>query len=138
MRDAHREIVPCRDKVRMITRHLDSYKAEDIVTIPLQGKSILADYMVIASGNNARHVKALADKLIRRFKGKTPSPIAIEGMARGDWVLLDMGDIIVHLFKPEVRLFYRLEKLWMSPAHRMAQNAQTKATTTAEQKQKPL
>lgn len=91
---------------------LDEAKAEDIVTIPLEGKSSLGDYMVIATGRNDRHVGAIADQLHQKIKAATGGPVRIEGVPACDWVLIDTGDIIVHVFRPEVREFYNLEKMW--------------------------
>jgi len=86
--------------------------AEDIVDIPLAGKSEMADHMVVASGRSSRHVGALAEKLADRIKKATGRLTRSEGKTLGDWVLLDCGDVVVHLFRPEVREFYDLEKLW--------------------------
>ena len=91
---------------------LDDDKAEDIKVIDLTGKSSLADVMILASGRSARHVSAMADRLSQKVKeliGRSPK---LEGLPNADWVLLDLGDIIVHLFRPEVRQFYNLEKIW--------------------------
>ena len=99
----------------LILKSLEDDLAEDVVCIDLRGRSSMADYMVIASGRGARHVAAIADKLLERLKdglGRTPRA---EGKETGDWVLVDTGDVVVHLFRPEVRAFYQLEKLWMSP-----------------------
>ncbi|MCZ0960506.1 ribosome silencing factor [Paracoccus benzoatiresistens] len=96
-----------------ILSSLDDDKAEDIVTIDLRGRSAMADHMVIASGRSARQVGAIAEKLAERMKlitGRTPR---IEGKETGDWVLIDTDDVIVHVFRPEVREFYQLEKMWM-------------------------
>ncbi len=93
---------------------LEDDKAEDLVRIDLTGKSSLADTMILASGRSARHVSALADHLAKKVKDLTGSPASIEGMPNADWVLLDLGDVIVHLFRPEVRSFYNLEKIWAS------------------------
>jgi ribosome-associated protein len=97
-------------------------KAEDIVAVDLGGKSPIADYMVIASGRSSRHVSAVADKLLQTLKSQGSGPIKTEGLAQADWVLIDAGDVIVHIFRPEVRSFYNLEKLWSSesPVERMA------------------
>jgi ribosome-associated protein len=97
-------------------------KAEDIVTVDLDGKSPIADHMVIASGRSTRHVGAVADKLLQALKAEASGPIRVEGLAQADWVLIDAGDVIVHIFRPEVRSFYNLEKLWSSeaPVERMA------------------
>lgn len=95
-----------------ITHWLDEAKAEDIVTIPLEGKSSLGDYMVIATGRTDRHVGAIADQLHQKIKAAGPSQVRVEGKDACDWVLIDTGDIIVHVFRPEVRDFYNLEKMW--------------------------
>jgi ribosome-associated protein len=91
-------------------------KAEDIVAVDLGGKSPLADHMVIASGRSNRHVSAVADKLLQTAQGAGSGPLRVEGLAQADWVLIDAGDVIVHIFRPEVRSFYNLEKLWSSEA----------------------
>ena len=91
---------------------LDDDKAEALVVIDLHGKSSIADYMVVASGRSDRHVGAMADHLLRRVKEEGLGRCRVEGMGKRDWVLIDMGDIIVHLFRPEVREFYNLEKMW--------------------------
>lgn len=88
-------------------------KAEDVVTIDLRGRSAMADHMVIASGRNARQVAAIAEKLVERLKELTGRSARIEGKETGDWVLIDTDDVIVHVFRPEVREFYQLEKMWM-------------------------
>lgn len=103
----------------MILAALDEDAAEDIVDIPLAGKSEEADHMVIASGRSARHVVALVEKLAERLKHAGVQP-RIEGREAADWVLLDAGDAIVHIFREEVREFYQLEKMWMAPADRKA------------------
>lgn len=91
---------------------LDDDKAEDIVTIDLRGKTSLADYMVVASGRVNRHVGAISDHLIEALKEAGVSPLRVEGMPQCDWVLIDANDVIVHVFRPEVRSFYALEKMW--------------------------
>jgi ribosome-associated protein len=91
---------------------LDEAKAENIVTIDLAGKSQLGDYMVIASGRSDRHVGAIGDQVQRKLKEFGVGRIRIEGLETCDWVLIDAGDIIVHVFRPEVREFYKLEKMW--------------------------
>ncbi|PIE14315.1 MAG: ribosome silencing factor [Rhodobacterales bacterium] len=97
---------------------LEENKAEDLVSIPLKGKSEIADYMVIASGRSARQVTAMAEKLSDELKHSFAIMPKLEGRSQGDWVLVDAGDVVVHLFRPEVREFYQLEKLWQgaSPA----------------------
>lgn len=97
---------------KLIVETLDQNKAEDIVSINLIGKTSLADYMIIASGGSGRHVSALADYLSKALKENGHEDVSIEGLSHADWVLLDCGDIIVHIFRPEVRDFYDLEKMW--------------------------
>ncbi|MBS0272189.1 MAG: ribosome silencing factor [Proteobacteria bacterium] len=101
-----------QDLNEFITHFLDSKKAEDIVSIDLQGKSSMADYLVIASGNSQRQVGSMAELLREELKKKGIQNIRIEGIPQCDWVLLDAGDVIVHLFRPEIRSFYNLEKMW--------------------------
>lgn len=100
----------------LVEQSLDADKAENIVTIDLDSQSGLADYMIIASGTSSRHVAALAEKLTERLSARGVKGIRIEGMAQADWVAVDAGDIIIHLFRPEVRTFYNLEKMW-NPLH---------------------
>ncbi len=96
----------------MILKSLDDDQAQEVVSIPLEGKSSIADYLVIASGRSSRQVSAIAQKLSERIKQSgRPSPV-IEGLPAADWVLVDAGDVIVHLFRPEVRTFYNLERMW--------------------------
>jgi ribosome-associated protein len=87
-------------------------KAEDIAAIALEGKSTVADFMMVASGQSSRHLRALAERLIEAMHKAKVAILSIEGLRAGDWVLLDLGDVIVHLFRPEVRTFYNLEKMW--------------------------
>lgn len=96
----------------LVRTSLEDDKAEDLVVIDLAGKSTIADYMVIATGRSQRQVGAMAEHLRERLKAAGRRSIAVEGQARCDWVLLDVGDVIVHLFRPEVRAFYGLEKMW--------------------------
>lgn len=103
---------------------LDDDKAQDIVSIQLTGKSDIADYMVIASGTSSRQVAAMADHLREKLKTAGLSTVSVEGASQGDWVLIDGGDIVVHLFRPEVRDFYALEKMWgMETPGRMGASA---------------
>ncbi len=97
---------------RMILDQLDDDQAIETVSIPLAGKSSIADYMVVASGRSSRHVGAMTAKLAERVKAQTGRSPRIEGMPAADWVLIDAGDVIVHLFRPEVRSFYNLERMW--------------------------
>ncbi|MDX8441220.1 ribosome silencing factor [Bradyrhizobium sp. Arg314] len=94
---------------------LEDSKAENIVSIDIQGKSSLGDFMVIASGRSHRHVSAVADHLLKALKDAGLGTARVEGLAGADWVLIDSGDIIVHVFRPEVREFYNLEKMWQAP-----------------------
>ena len=97
---------------KMILASLDDDQAIETISIPLAGKSTIADHMVIASGRSTRQVASMANKLAERIKAETGRPARIEGLATADWVLIDAGDIIVHLFRPEVRSFYNLERMW--------------------------
>lgn len=101
-----------RQIVELVESSLDDDKAEDIVIIDLDGKSTIADYMIVASGRSSRQVGSMADHLSERLKKAGLGPVKIEGRVNGDWVLLDAGDVIVHLFRPEVRAFYNIEKMW--------------------------
>lgn len=97
----------------LVERSLDDDKAENIVTLDLAGKTSIADYMVVANGRSARQVGAIADHLVERLKDGVPGiAVRVEGMPKNDWVLIDAGDIIVHVFRPEIRAFYNLEKIW--------------------------
>ncbi len=96
----------------MVCAALDSDKAEDIEAIDLRDHSALADYMIVASGRSSRQVAALADKLVDHFAKIGIKNVRTEGQRQGDWVIVDAGDIIVHLFRPEVREFYNIEKMW--------------------------
>lgn len=98
-----------------VTATLDDNKAEDVVIIDLIGKTSVADYMVIACGTSQRHVGSLTTHLRERLKAIAGRAPAIEGEAHCDWVLIDAGDVVVHLFRPEVRAFYALERLWGAP-----------------------
>lgn len=101
-----------QDLLNTVLSSLDDDKAVDVVSIDLKGKTSLADFMVIASGTSSRHVSAMADHLTRKAKEVGLGRPNVEGLAQSDWVLIDTGDIIVHLFRPEVRDFYGLEKMW--------------------------
>ncbi|HHN72761.1 MAG TPA: ribosome silencing factor [Thermopetrobacter sp.] len=107
-----------RALVRTILSSLADSKAEEIVTIPLEPGAALADSMVIASGRSARHVAAVADRLLDDMKKAGFRRFSVEGLDNADWVLVDAGDVIVHIFRPEVRDFYNLEKLWSPQAPR--------------------
>ncbi|WP_244493650.1 ribosome silencing factor [Aureimonas sp. AU4] len=101
-----------RPVIDLVIGSLDDSKAEDIVSIDLKGKTALADHMVIVSGRSHRHVTAVADHLLRDLKEAGHGNAKVEGLQNGDWVLIDTGDIIVHIFRPEVRAFYNIEKMW--------------------------
>ncbi|MCJ8144373.1 ribosome silencing factor [Ancylobacter sp. A5.8] len=100
----------------LVLTRLDEDKAEDIISIELRGKTTIADYMVVASGRAQRHVGALAEHLVEALKGRGVKNIRVEGFPACDWVLIDADDVIVHIFQPEVRSFYNIEKMW-SGAH---------------------
>ena len=96
----------------LVLRSLDDDKAVDVVSIPLAGKSSIADHMVIASGRSTRQVASMAQKLTERIKKEMGRNVRIEGLPIADWVLIDAEDVIIHLFRPEVRTFYNLERMW--------------------------
>ena len=108
----------------LILTRLDDDKAQDVVFIDLKGKSAVADGLVIASGRSHRHVGAMADHLLRALKENGYGKARVEGLPHCDWVLIDTGDVIVHLFRPEVRGFYNIEKIWSVDVggHRMEQH----------------
>ena len=108
----HKPALQDRVLLERILKSLDDDKAEEIVTIDLGGRSALADAIVVASGRGARHVAAIAEHLARRLKDAGYGTRPINGAAQGDWVLVDAGDIIVHIFRPEVRDYYDLEGMW--------------------------
>jgi len=96
----------------LVLKSLDDDQAVDVVTIPLTGKSNIADHMVIASGRSTRQVASMASKLADRIKQELKKNVRIEGLSAADWVLIDADDVIVHIFRPEVRSFYNLERMW--------------------------
>jgi len=96
----------------VVERSLDDDKAKDVVVIELSGKSEIADYLVVASGTSQRHVGAMANHLREQLKHAGIVPVPLEGLPQCDWVLVDGGDVVVHLFRPEVREFYNIEKMW--------------------------
>jgi len=98
----------------LIEDTLNDAKAEDLVSIDLSGKTSFADYMIIANGRSSRQVGAMADHLKTRIKEEGFGSVRVEGQTNGDWILVDAGDVIIHLFRPEVRDFYNLEKIWAS------------------------
>lgn len=114
---AHEPVEALHD---LVLRSLDDDQAVDVVTIPLHGKSSIADHMVIASGRSTRQVASMAQKLTERIKQELGRNVRIEGLPVADWVLIDADDVIVHLFRPEVRSFYNLERMWAFESDRGA------------------
>jgi ribosome-associated protein len=112
------KIVPAHAKVgpaelaTIVLNSLSDAKAEDVVSIDLAGKTTIADVMVVASGRSQRHVGAIADQLLDKLKNEGVKNARVEGLPLCDWVLIDAGDVVVHIFRPEVRQFYNLEKMW--------------------------
>jgi len=111
-------VIPDDDKpgsrlLGLVLESLANDKAEDVVPIALKGKSEMADYMVVATGRSTRQVVAMSEKLAERLKSELGRACRMEGRENGDWVLLDCGDVVVHIFRPEVREFYQLEKMWL-------------------------
>jgi ribosome-associated protein len=98
--------------VDRIARWLDDAKAENVAVIDLKGKTSIGDYMVIATGRSDRHVNAVAEQLLQALKDEGHERVRVEGQPQCDWVLIDTGDIIIHVFQPEIRAFYNLEKMW--------------------------
>ena len=107
----------------LIENSLEDDKAEEITVIDLAGKSSFADYMIIASGRSGRHISMLASKLSERLKENGAPLLSLEGKETGDWVLVDCGDVIVHLFRPEIRELYQLEKMWGAPVESFQEEA---------------
>jgi ribosome-associated protein len=108
------------ETLRLILARLDDMKAEDTSTIDLKGKTSIADAMVVTSGRSNRHVGAIADRVIEGLKRAGVPDVRVEGMPHCDWVLIDAGDVIVHVFRPEVREFYNLERMWTGSRGRKA------------------
>ena len=115
----------------IILQALDDQKAEDIVTVSLKGKSAIADYMIIASGRSSRHVVGLSNHIMDELAKAGMKKARFEGKENGDWVLGDAGDVIIHLFRPEVREFYNIEKIWCD------QDALEKITAQRASREKP-
>ncbi|MFY9784891.1 MAG: ribosome silencing factor [Pseudolabrys sp.] len=105
-----------KETLRSVLARLEDMKAEDSVVIDLTDKSSIGDYMVVTTGRSQRHVSAVADHLVKDIEAAGNSRVRIEGMRQGDWVLIDAGDVIVHVFRSEVRAFYNLEKMWSATA----------------------
>jgi ribosome-associated protein len=100
------------ETLRIVLSRLDDMKAEDTTTIDLRTESMIADYMVVTSGRSNRHVGAVADQVLQDLRGAGLTAVRVEGMPLCDWVLIDAGDVIIHVFRPEVRTFYNIEKMW--------------------------
>ena len=100
------------ETLKIVLDRLDEMKAEDTITIDLRGKSSIADYMIVATGRANRHVGAIAENVVKALGEVGMKGVHVEGLPNCDWVLIDTGDIIVHVFRPEVRTFYSLEKMW--------------------------
>ena len=115
-RNRPRGVVNVDEATRIVLTSLEDDKAEDILAIDIRGKSSFADMLIVASGRSARHVGALADHVMRKLKEAGVKDVRIEGMPQADWVLVDAGDVVVHLFRPEVRAFYNIEKIWSGGA----------------------
>ncbi|MGB8816405.1 MAG: ribosome silencing factor [Rhizobiaceae bacterium] len=107
--------VAAKSAINTVLASLEDSKAEDIVSIDIEGKSALADYMVVASGRSSRHVAAIAEQLMSAMKDHGYGNVRVEGLQAADWVLIDADDVIIHVFRPEVRTFYNLEKMWQTP-----------------------
>jgi ribosome-associated protein len=110
--DSRRDPVSVEDLHKLVLQSLDDDQAQEVVSIPLTGKSNIADHMVIASGRSTRQVASMAVKLADKIKERFGKNVRIEGLPAADWVLIDADDVIVHLFRPEVRTFYNLERMW--------------------------
>ena len=104
-----------KDLSNFIQEILDENSAQDVIEIDIRGKSSIADYLLVASGRSNRHVSALADYVQRGLKERGFKELVVEGQEASDWVLIDAGDVILHVFRPEVRVFYNLEKIWSVP-----------------------
>lgn len=123
------QVPDASETLQIVLDRLDQMKAEDLVTIDLTGKSSIADSMVVASGRSSRHVGAVADDVVEHLKKSGLKNIRVEGQPHCDWVLIDAGDVIVHVFRPEVRDFYAIEKMWAGSKGQKAQeSAQRKSS----------
>lgn len=117
------EVRDASQTLQLVLERLDEMKAEDIVTIDLTGKTAFADLMVVASGRSSRHVGAVADDVVEHLKKSGLKGIRVEGQPHCDWVLIDAGDVIIHVFRPEVRDFYAIEKMWAGGKSQRAQES---------------
>jgi ribosome-associated protein len=109
-----------KETLRIVLSRLDDMKAEEITTIDLIGQSSLADYMVVTTGRSNRHVGSIADRVVEGLNEAGLKQVRVEGQPACDWVLIDAGDVIVHVFRPEVRTFYNIEKMWIGTKPRRA------------------
>ena len=119
---ATQKTVNSEELLALILTQLDDDKAEEVVQIDLRGKTQIGDYMVVCSGRSTRQVSSIAEKLAQKVKDETGRTAKTEGKDVGDWVLIDTGDVIVHVFRPEVREFYQLEKMWLGGEADVASN----------------
>ncbi len=115
-------VMPSEDLVKLAVFALEDIKAQDITTIDVRGKTSITDFMVIASGTSNRHVKSLVDNVLEKVKEKGVRPLGSEGLDTGEWALLDLGDIVVHVMLPTARQFYDLERLWQGAEQSRAQH----------------
>ncbi|WP_341305371.1 ribosome silencing factor [Pseudomonas sp. TMP25] len=122
--------MPSEDLVKLAITALEEIKAQDITTIDVRGKTSITDFMLIASGTSSRHVKSLVENVLEKVKEQGVRPIGTEGMDTGEWALLDLGDIVVHVMLPTAREFYDLERLWRGAEQ---SRAQFSAEPSAEQ-----
>ncbi|MBP8203680.1 ribosome silencing factor [Pseudomonas sp. TMP9] len=122
--------MPSEDLVKLAITALEEIKAQDITTIDVRGKTSITDFMLIASGTSSRHVKSLVENVLEKVKEQGVRPIGTEGMDTGEWALLDLGDIVVHVMLPTAREFYDLERLWQGAEQ---SRAQFSAEPSAEQ-----
>lgn len=116
-----KKVMPSEDLVKLAIAALEDIKAQDIVTIDVREKTSITDFMVIASGTSNRHVKSLVDNVLEKVKEKGVRPLGSEGLDTGEWALLDLGDIVVHVMLPTARQFYDLERLWQGAEQSRAQ-----------------
>ena len=125
-----KKIMPSEDLVKLAITALEEIKAQDITTIDVRGKTSITDFMLIASGTSSRHVKSLVDNVLEKAKEQGVRPLGSEGLDSGEWALLDLGDIVVHVMLPTAREFYDLERLWQGAEQ---SRAQFSAEPSAEQ-----
>ncbi|WP_304641111.1 ribosome silencing factor [Pseudomonas sp.] len=113
------------DLAKLVENALEELKAKDVVRIDVKELTSVTDYMIIASGTSGRHVKSLSDNLVEKAKAAGRRPLGVEGQDSGEWVLVDLGDVVVHIMQPATRQFYDLERLWQSAESRRAQQQPT-------------